>query len=85
MSYTKYIEDQIKNIALNEEIHIFTTRTARELYPIIYKISKRKTQKLLIKEKPDFIVSLIATGLSPNTSSAFLKTDVHSVISINLN
>lgn len=30
MSYTKYIEDQIKNIALNEEIHIFTTRTAKE-------------------------------------------------------
>jgi|TARA_R110002167_G_C12581350_1_gene643470 hypothetical protein len=53
MSYTKYIEDQIKNIALNEEIHIFTTRTARELYPIIYKISKRKTQKLLIKENKE--------------------------------
>jgi Ulp1 family protease len=53
MSYTKYIEEQIKNIALNEEIHIFTTRTARELYPIIYKISKRKTQKLLIKENKE--------------------------------
>lgn len=53
MSYTKYIEDQIKNIALNEEIHIFTTRTAKELYPIIYKISKRKTQKLLIKENKE--------------------------------
>lgn len=53
MSYTKYIEDQIKNIALNEEIHIFTTRTARELYPIFYKISKRKTQKLLIKENKE--------------------------------